>query len=145
MTRRGNQQLVVGMGILAEYQIISSTSTNAMLKMRADILASVPQYTPDTFSTKTSSILDGSRNYFVLWPLYLVASMDLSTEQIRKWAIRRLRSIGESAGLRQGVALADYLEQRRHIAVWDTKPAPRLPSRGVSEKWLEDCRDDEGD
>jgi len=81
--------------------------------------------------------LDGSRGYFVLWPLYLVAVMDMTTQPIRKWAIARLRSIGESVGLRQAIVLADSLDGRMHIAPWDTKPVPRPQRISAFEMWMD--------
>jgi hypothetical protein len=119
-----------------ESNTLNDNTISAMLKMRDDILASVPQHTPETLKRRPS-FLDGSRGYFVLWPLYLVASMDLTTQPIRKWAISRLRSIGESVGLRQAIVLAGFVAARKHISAWDTKPVPRPQKIGVVKTWME--------
>jgi hypothetical protein len=119
-----------------ESKTLNDNAVSTMLKMRADILASVPQYTPEMLKRRPS-FLDGSRGYFVLWPLYLVAAMDMTTQPIRKWAIARLRSIGESVGLRQAIVLADSLDGRKHIAAWDTKPVPRPQRISAVEMWMD--------
>ena len=99
-----------------------------MLQLQADILASVPQHTLAALNQnqRPSTLLEGSRGYFVLWPLYMVGVMDLSTEPIRRWAISRLRSIGDTIGIRQAIVLADFLDQKHHIKAWDTKPIPNI-------------------
>jgi len=119
--------------IFTEYEIAAQndSSLDAMVQMRSDILASVPHHTPLAFSSKPVSLLEGSRAYFVLWPLYLCGGMDVTTEPIRQWVISRLRGIGESVGIRQAFVAAEYLNQRKDIETWRTKPDPRLPRVGV--------------
>lgn len=115
--------------ILTEHEIAvqNDSSLNTMLQMRADILASVPHHTPSVFSSQPVSLLDGSKAYFVLWPLYLCGAMDVTTEPIRQWVIARLRAIGESVGIRQAFVVADFLSEQKTISTWHTKPDPRLP------------------
>jgi len=105
----------------------NASSLNVMLQMRADILASVPHENPLAFNGKPISLLEGSRAYFVLWPLYLCGAMDVTTEPIRNWVIARLRSIGESVGIKQAFVVAEYLSQQKVISSWQTKPDPKLP------------------
>lgn len=100
------------------------SSVNIMLDMQAQILASIPHNLPTMDLEEAPSLWAGSRSYFVLWPLYVVGAMDLTTEAIRKWAVARLKDIGETAGIRQALVVAGYLESRRWIRVWDTKPDP---------------------
>lgn len=96
-----------------------------MIEMRDDILGSVPHHTQSSIvQSKTlmdgpNAFLEGSRSYFVLWPLYLAGAMDLTTEPIRNWAIQRLKNIGDTVGLKQAVVLANYMESGKHIAAWD--------------------------
>lgn len=96
-----------------------------MVQMRDDILGSVPHHTQSSLvQSKTvmdgpNTFLEGSRSYFVLWPLYLAGSMDLTTEAIREWSIKRLKIIGDTVGLKQAVVLADYMENGKHISAWD--------------------------
>ena len=122
--------------IFTEYETASQndSSLNAMLQMRADILASVPHHTPLNFVTKPISLLEGSRAYFVLWPLYLAGAMDVTTEPIRKWVVARLRSIGESAGIKQALVVAEVLSEKKIIEAWHTKPDPILPRVGAVEQ-----------
>ncbi len=119
--------------IFTEYEIAAQndSSLNAMLQMRADILASVPHHTPLAFRSKPVSLLEGSRAYFVLWPLYLCGAMDVTTEPIRQWVITRLKMIGESVGIKQAFVVAEYLSKQKVIESWQTKPDPRLPRVGV--------------
>ena len=104
------------------------SSVKIMLEMQADILGSVPHHTPSLLNQSSSGLLDGSRSYFVLWPLFLVGTMDLTTEPIRRWAAARLRNIGETVGIRQAIVIAELLNRRGLPIAWDTKPAPRLMS-----------------
>jgi len=103
----------------------NESSEAIMIQMRDDILGSVPHHTQSSMiETKTfihcpHQFIEGSRSYFVLWPLYLAGAMDLTTQKIREWAITRLRDIGNTAGLRQAIVVAEYLETKRHISVWD--------------------------
>jgi len=121
--------------IFTEYEIAAQydSSMNAMLQMRADILASVPHHTPLSFSDKPVSLLEGSRAYFVLWPLYLAGAMDVTTEPIRQWVIARLRSIGESVGIKQAFVVAEYLSLQKRIKTWETKPDPVLQRDSTAE------------
>ncbi|KAG4432109.1 hypothetical protein IFR05_012408 [Cadophora sp. M221] len=105
-----------------------NASIKIMLEMQSEILASVPHHTPSLLNQSSSGLLDGSRSYFVLWPLFLVGSMDLTTESIRTWAAARLRNIGITVGIRQAVVISDILTRRALPIGWDTKPTPRLMS-----------------
>ena len=113
----------------------NAQSVHAMLKMQADILATIPAYVPSRIDIRPSSLMEGSRGYFVLWPLYMAGVMDLATQQIKTWVIGRLRAISEQVGIRQASLLADILETHRHVAAWDTKPAPRLRRDGTFFGW----------
>ncbi|CZS97219.1 related to negative acting factor [Rhynchosporium agropyri] len=119
------------------------TSTDVMLEMQADILASVPHHTPSLLNRNTSAVFDNSRSYFVLWPLFLAGSMDLATEPIRMWAAARLRDIGESMGIRQAVVISEVL-MRRVTLKWDTKPVPQLMTcrKQVQARWAEEKPED---
>jgi hypothetical protein len=110
-------------------------SVLAMLTMQADILASVPQHTLSSLIDNPSSLVEGSRGYFILWPLYMAGVMDLTTQPIKTWVIGRLRAIAVQVGIQQATVLADILEQHRHVAAWDTKPAPRLGKDETSFGW----------
>ncbi|PVH81028.1 hypothetical protein DL98DRAFT_417442 [Cadophora sp. DSE1049] len=111
-----------------ENAIQLDSSVKIMLEMQADILGSVPHHTPSLLNQSSSGLLDGSRSYFVLWPLFLVGTMDLTTEPIRHWAAARLRNIGETVGIRQAIVISELLARRGLPIAWDTKPTPRLMS-----------------
>lgn len=93
-----------------EIQSQNDSSMGIMLQMRADILASLPHHIPPTFSA--TSLLEGSRAYFTLWPLYLAGAMGITTEPIRNWVAARLRGIGESIGIKQAFVVAELLDQK---------------------------------
>ncbi|KAK0101961.1 hypothetical protein ONS95_001230 [Cadophora gregata] len=109
-----------------ENAVLLDSSVKIMLEMQADILGSVPHHTPSFLNQSSSGLLDGSRSYFVLWPLFLVGTMDLTTEPIRRWAAARLRNIGETVGIRQAIVISELLTRRGLPIAWDTKPTPRL-------------------
>lgn len=112
------------------------SSVSIMLEMQAQILASIPHQLPTMTLDVAPGIWAGARSYFVLWPLYVVGAMDLTTEPIRQWAIARLRHIGENSGIRQALLVANYLESKKFIRAWDTKPDPVLQKQqhGISEE-----------
>ncbi|KAG0649208.1 Uncharacterized protein D0Z07_4537 [Hyphodiscus hymeniophilus] len=110
-------------------------SVQAMLDMQADILASIPSHLPEDFAQRMPSLMEASRGYFVLWPLYMAGVMDLATQPTKNWVIGRLRAIASRSGIQQATVLADILEEHRHIAAWDTKPAPRLRKDGTFFGW----------
>jgi hypothetical protein len=130
-----------------EYTALFQTATDILFQLRNDILASVPQYlwygeSPPRWleselhetSSLASSVI-GSRNlaiqpsgqtpsprtlggYFLLWPLYLVGAMEITTESLRLWIIKRLQFIGRSEGIQLPVAIAGLLERQGQIQTW---------------------------
>jgi len=48
---------------------------------------------------------------FLMWPLYFAGRMDNATDEVRAFAIRNLRDIGNELGIKQGWVLADLLEK----------------------------------
>jgi hypothetical protein len=113
----------------------NAQSVHTMYKMQADILATIPMHVPSTPNDRPTSLMEGSRGYFVLWPLYMAGVMDLATQPIKTWVIGRLRAIADQVGIRQATLLADILETHRHISAWDTKPTPRLRRDGTFFGW----------
>lgn len=118
--------------IFSEEETVLQTqrSVEAMLQMQADILASIPQHIPSNFNYEPSTLMESSRGHFVLWPLFMVGAMDLTTKPIREWVVKSLALIADQVGFQQANILAEILEQQRHIIAWDTKPAPRLRKKG---------------
>lgn len=119
---------------VSECLVQNQASEDIMIQMRDDILGSVPHHTQARI-LPSPGFLEGSRSYFILWPLYLVGAMDLTTERIREWAITRLRDISETAGLRQALVIAEYLISRKHIKAWDRKASVRPKRIGTTEYW----------
>ncbi|KAI9054580.1 hypothetical protein LZ554_001733 [Drepanopeziza brunnea f. sp. 'monogermtubi'] len=94
-----------------------------MLEMQLDIPASEPHHTASFINQSSSGLLDGSRFYFVLWPLLLVGSMDLTIELIRVRAIAR--------DCKDSTSYRDCRHDCRPQlpSVWNTKPDLRLGIR----------------
>lgn len=103
----------------------------AMLTMQTDILASVPSHPVPNPHERPSAFAERSRGYFILWPLYMAGVMDLATQPITTWVIRQLRKIAIEVGIGQANMLADVLEKHQLIALWRTKPTPRLKKDGA--------------
>jgi hypothetical protein len=90
----------------AEARAHSNSSVAISLEMQSGILGSIPY-------GRSNSPQDGrsphAMTYFILWPLYLVAAMDLSTDEIRNWVTQRLRLIAEEVGIQQAAVMANFL------------------------------------
>jgi len=116
-----------------EAEMQNSASVEIMMECQRDILASVPQHTSVQNPTEPTSLLEGSRAYFILWPLYLVGVMDLVTEDVRNWVVQRLRGLADVAGISQAKVLGDYIAAKENPWEWDTKPVPNI-KRGIVER-----------
>jgi hypothetical protein len=120
----------------AQFQL----STDTLYTLLNDILSSIPQHLiPLTTSSKTFPDLspksidpdygyhyaDGNfpviRMYgasFLVWPLWFTGVMDVSTEEVRTFVVRNLRSIGDTMGINQAHILAAVLEARSEMNVF---------------------------
>ncbi|RDW91853.1 hypothetical protein BP5796_01247 [Coleophoma crateriformis] len=130
--------------LFSEHERVSlyRNSTTTLIQLRSDILASIPQHTgsklddedwlghsplhkalqtPCQAPPREESILRGTRGYFILWPLYLVGSMDLSTDAIRAWVSNRLSCIANETGLLQASVLAKFVGRHLHISAWERR------------------------
>ncbi len=56
---------------------------------------------------------------WVLWPLYLAATMDSVTPTTRAWVIAQLDRLGRMMGLQQATTLAAVLRTQKEITAWD--------------------------
>jgi hypothetical protein len=107
----------------AEADLQCEASREIMLEMRAGILASVPQTNPDPLIHGTAT---HSLSYYIMWPLYLVAVMDLTTNEVRCWVAQRLRSIAREVGIQQAGVMADFLDRKEPLDPWLLNaPTPR--------------------
>jgi hypothetical protein len=131
--------------VASEHTVLFQAATDMLFQLRDDILASVPQYlgcggnTPgrsellDPSSLALSGTISrqsmvkpsdqtpssrASGGYFLIWPLYLVGAMDITTEPMRLWIIERLQFIGRSEGIQLAVAVAGLLEKKGQVQKW---------------------------
>ena len=118
----------------SESLVQNQASEDIMIQMRDDILGSVAHHTQAS-TPPSMGILEGSRTYFVLWPLYLAGAMKMTTPSIRQWAITRLRDIAETAGLRQALVIAEYLISRKHIAAFGPKATVERKKSETTARW----------
>lgn len=114
---------------IAQMILQGQSSVNIMLEMQAQIMASIPHEVLSSSVDAAPGIWATHKYYFILWPLYVVGGMDLTTEPIRAWAVARLRDVGERAGIRQALLIANFLENKTWIRSWDIKPEPFLQKR----------------
>lgn len=118
--------LLTGPEYVAQYQI----STDVLYEMQDEILATVPQHLGYVSSSPNSDGLSGtdgllvpfsdrdnfpttrlSGPYFLIWPLMFVGTMDIATEDVKKFVTTNLRNIGITLGLQQAIALAGVVEK----------------------------------
>ncbi|KAE9365950.1 hypothetical protein N431DRAFT_430125 [Stipitochalara longipes BDJ] len=114
----------------AEYSAQFQISTDTIYEMQADILYTVPQhigYFPtggkhfQTLTEVDQSQLPNikmSSGAFLIWPLWLAGILDVSTEEIRQFVKSNLDFIGTTMGINQAHVLADVLESKKSIQVW---------------------------
>lgn len=80
-------------------------------------------------------VLRASGGYFLMWPLFLAAAVDVASSESQSWAIGRLRSIGKIMGIRQAYVLAAIVENKSSIHEWMTEP--KVSFDGQSDPYLE--------
>ncbi|CZS98881.1 uncharacterized protein RAG0_07451 [Rhynchosporium agropyri] len=56
--------------------------------------------------------------YSLIWPL-IVVGMSTDSDDLREWIVKRARDIGRTTGIHQALDLADVLEKREEIHVWE--------------------------
>ena len=56
---------------------------------------------------------------WVLWPLYLAATMDSATPTTRAWVINQIERLGQIMGIQQATTLAAVLRTQKEITAWD--------------------------
>ncbi len=61
---------------------------------------------------------------FLIWPLWHAGIMDISTDEVQRFVVRNLRSIGDTMGIQQANVLADLVEGRSDIEVWKEGDPP---------------------
>ncbi|KAF6233116.1 hypothetical protein HO173_008660 [Letharia columbiana] len=99
-----------------------------------DICASAPFILGASNSSVYSSRLPrAAAGASLLWPFYLVATMDQCLTGIRAWIITRLALIGRLMGIKQAESLANVLRTKREITAWDKFETARADE--VLDEW----------
>lgn len=102
-----------------ESEAIKRDSMVVSMQCQRDILASVPQHTSAQDSADPALMLTGARGNFILWPLYLVGVMDLSSNEVRAWVSQRLCGIGDEGGINQARLLGEFIANRNNPFQWE--------------------------
>ncbi|ESZ98783.1 hypothetical protein SBOR_0832 [Sclerotinia borealis F-4128] len=116
-----------------EYAERFQICTEIMYQLQAEILASVPQQVGYTARNVTPTQpwsgfkVDGfgeefpvvrfSGGYFLIWPLFLVGNLRISTPEVRAFCVQKLRYIGTQMGIEHANLLASIMEQKTPITL----------------------------
>ncbi|CAG8960990.1 hypothetical protein HYFRA_00002529 [Hymenoscyphus fraxineus] len=107
-----------------EVKTYTCSTKEVMLLCQDEVLASVPQHFAISSGRQASSSMEGgSRGYFMLWALYLIAVTKISTGLVRVWVTGRLRSLADDFGVSQAMVLVEHLELSKGYREWDEKPS----------------------
>ncbi|KAK2763920.1 hypothetical protein FQN54_009539 [Arachnomyces sp. PD_36] len=122
-----------------KYATQLQVATETLYDMQADILATVPQFIGGINLTRTVgkdplkdpiiakfTPVPMSGCSFLIWPLWLAGVMDNTTDAVRNFVSRVLRSIGDNQGIRQAHILADLVERNSGIQVWNDENHDRV-------------------
>ncbi|KAL2050410.1 hypothetical protein ABVK25_009382 [Lepraria finkii] len=106
------------------YDMAQLRQSEAVLsKLNADICASVPcvfgQVDVNGLQTGYSYSPRAATGTWILWPLYLAATMDTATPTTRAWVINQLDKVGRTMGIQQAISLAAVLRAQKEITAWD--------------------------
>jgi hypothetical protein len=118
----------------AEAAVQEQSSASIMQETARDILCSIPHHVPVSQSADESSLLTGFRSSLILWPLYLVGAMDTSSEEVRDWAVARLRVVEAETGIRHAGLMAGYLNRRQEV--YSRKPGRRPLEDRERNHWM---------
>ncbi|KAF7888467.1 uncharacterized protein EAF02_003008 [Botrytis sinoallii] len=128
----------------SEYAERFQICTEIIYHLQAEILASIPQhmgyvsrnsshtqlwsgFEKDGFGTDFPTIRF-SGGYFLIWPLFLVGNLRLSTPEVRAFCVKNLRYIGTKMGIQHANLLATIVEQKIPVTVWN-KQRPQFSDR----------------
>jgi Tfp pilus assembly protein PilW len=91
--------------------------------MNADICASVPcvfgQIDASGLQIGSSRSARAGTGTWILWPLYLAATMDRAMPTTRSWVLDQLDKMGRTMGIQQAISLAAVLRTQKEITAWD--------------------------
>ncbi|KAK0507284.1 hypothetical protein JMJ35_010322 [Cladonia borealis] len=98
-------------------------SSEAILaKLSAEICASVPCIFGQIAKNGPPNVSyspKAATGTWVLWPLYLAATMNSATPTTRAWVITQLDRLGRIMGLQQATTLAAVLRTQKELTAWD--------------------------
>ena len=98
-------------------------SSGAILsRLSAEICASVPcifGQIDKNGPPNTSYSPKAATGTWVLWPLYLAATMDSAKPTTRAWVITQLDRLGRIMGIQQATTLAAVLRTQKELTAWD--------------------------
>ena len=126
-----------------EADALESSSVSVCNEMARDVMRSVPQEDPTQDPTQDpnqpKTVLAGTHHAYIIWPLYLVGGMDVASERVKEWVVRRLKIMSEAEGIRQAEVLAGYLETKADF--WPRK-ADLIPWQGplIGREWTDQSR-----
>lgn len=113
-----------------EFNALEAQAVSVILQMQADVLASIPFQPRSSWAgDQVPDMLGGMHNAFILWPLYLIGAMDLTTTELRLWVAARLQMICDMAGIGQAGLLAGYIREKQEFwdSMGDLKPWKETP------------------
>jgi hypothetical protein len=110
----------------SRYIPVNYVSATISQQMIDEICASIPQFCeglaihPDHAEALTIPLKNGipktAAVYYLMWPIMNMKD-SIDSDGQRKWIVNRLRCIGNSAGIRQAFAVAEFLESNRSIVL----------------------------
>lgn len=104
--------------VRASAQSTSENCPTTSLASWTEVLTTDPLSVPLLFDENQRKQTVAARTYggnFLMWPLYVAGNMDISTQEVRDFAVRNLRDVGDELGIKQGWVLADLLEKN----IWE--------------------------
>ena len=104
------------------YDLLQRQTSEAILvELNADICASVPCVfgVIDKNGPSNSPSSKTAAGIWILWPLYLAATMDTATPATRAWVINQLDKLGRIMGIQQALSLGAVLRTQKELTAWD--------------------------
>lgn len=92
-----------------------------ILKLSSDICATVPSLVGFYNKSQTPPKNTSAASDKLIWPLYVAASMNSTSDRIRDWVAAQLAQIGPISGTKQAQMLAMMLHQKEDIVSWRMK------------------------
>lgn len=123
--------------ILTQHVIMASLSRNSMPNLALDesqrrqsealltnLAYDICASAPFILGTSNSSVYSSpppraAAGASLLWPFYVVATMEQGFTGMRAWIITRLALVGRIMGIKQAESLANVLRTKREITAWD--------------------------